>query len=531
MSEKLLEFKKVLEEIFEMDKSDLDFGIYRIINQKREQVNEFLDKDLLPQVKEELKTFQAKEISKEENEIFSHLATFFRRYYEGGDFISKRRYKEGVYAIPYEGEEVKLYWANHDQYYIKTSENLTNFAFKLSSGKRIHFRIVDGEMNKDNNKTEQGKDRLFVLDKKNPLNIEEEDIYINFIYQLAEKKEKQTDLNKEAAKKILKLKEIKEYEEELSKYFPTEKNKTRTLLEKQLNEFTSRYSFDYFIHKDLGGFLRRELDFYIKNEVMFLDDLDTENEIPAENYLVKIKIIKRIGYKIISFLEQLENFQKKLWLKKKFVVETNYCITLNQILEEYHSEILSNKAQIEEWKKLGFIEDNKKPKALPNLVVDTKFLSKELKEKILQTIENLDEKTNGTLIHSENFQALSLLQERYKEQINCIHIDPPYNTATSGFLYKNNYQHSSWLTMKLNVSKKAANLLNEYSIAVTHIDENEVERLNLLYDSIGLSNSGTLIWDKGMPNSGSKGIANQHEYVLFRDKGNHQIRVEKKILM
>ncbi|MCB1157875.1 MAG: site-specific DNA-methyltransferase, partial [Leptospiraceae bacterium] len=217
MSEKLLEFKKVLEEIFEMDKSDLDFGIYRIINQKREQVNEFLDKDLLPQVKEELKTFQAKEISKEENEIFSHLATFFRRYYEGGDFISKRRYKEGVYAIPYEGEEVKLYWANHDQYYIKTSENLTNFAFKLSSGKRIHFRIVDGEMNKDNNKTEQGKDRLFVLDKKNPLNIEEEDIYINFIYQLAEKKEKQTDLNKEAAKKILKLKEIKEYEEELSK--------------------------------------------------------------------------------------------------------------------------------------------------------------------------------------------------------------------------------------------------------------------------------------------------------------------------
>ena len=42
--------------------------------------------------------------------------------YQGGDFLALRRYKAGVYAIPYEGEEVKLHWANADQYYIKTSE-------------------------------------------------------------------------------------------------------------------------------------------------------------------------------------------------------------------------------------------------------------------------------------------------------------------------------------------------------------------------------------------------------------------------
>src|SRR5690606_11110415 len=57
------------------------------------------------------------------NEVFSHLTNFFRRYYHQGDFISQRRYKKDVYAIPYEGEEVKLHWANHDQYYIKTGEN------------------------------------------------------------------------------------------------------------------------------------------------------------------------------------------------------------------------------------------------------------------------------------------------------------------------------------------------------------------------------------------------------------------------
>jgi hypothetical protein len=54
-------------------------------------------------------------------------------------------------------------------------------------------------------------------------------------------------------------------------------------------------------------------------------------------------------------LEQLENFQKKLWLKKKFVVETNYCITLDSIPKEFHKEIFENKEQLAEWKKLGFI--------------------------------------------------------------------------------------------------------------------------------------------------------------------------------
>ncbi|MBT1570023.1 hypothetical protein KK471_30930, partial [Klebsiella pneumoniae] len=70
-----------------------------------------------------------------ENDVFSHLYNFFRRYYNEGDFISLRRYKEGVYAIPYEGEEVKLYWANHDQYYVKTSEAFRNYVFRLDDGK------------------------------------------------------------------------------------------------------------------------------------------------------------------------------------------------------------------------------------------------------------------------------------------------------------------------------------------------------------------------------------------------------------
>ena len=44
-------------------------------------------------------------------EVYDHLFSFFRRYYSEGDFLAKRVYKPGVYAIPYEGEEVTLHWA------------------------------------------------------------------------------------------------------------------------------------------------------------------------------------------------------------------------------------------------------------------------------------------------------------------------------------------------------------------------------------------------------------------------------------
>ncbi len=54
-----------------------------------------------------------------------------------------------------------------------------------------------------------------------------------------------------------------------------------------LNRYTARNTFDYFIHKDLGTFLNRELDFYIKNEVMHLDDVESETVPRVEQYLLK----------------------------------------------------------------------------------------------------------------------------------------------------------------------------------------------------------------------------------------------------
>jgi adenine-specific DNA-methyltransferase len=77
----------------------------------------------------------------------------------------------------------------------------------------------------------------------------------------------------------------------------------------------------------------------------------------------------------------------------------------------------------------------------------------------------------GVLIHSDNFQALNLLQKRFQQQIKCIYIDPPYNTESSAILYKNNYRHSSWCTLLRDRVELAAPLLKDDGALVVSIDD------------------------------------------------------------
>ncbi|MCR4436128.1 MAG: site-specific DNA-methyltransferase [Clostridiales bacterium] len=567
MSKSYEKLVSLLKQMFQLDQADLDFGIYRIMNYKRKEIEKFLSEDLLPQVRSQLDRYissrqknlkkelddlkktlddtgvvyesSAKyialknqldaslDIEKAEEEVYSHLTDFFSRYYNNGDFISQRRYKQGIYAIPYEGEEVKLYWANADQYYIKTAEYFRDYTFTLPEGKRVHFKLVEASTEKDNNKPAENKERKFVLYDDEPVKIENGELYIQFEFKVYESKQK--DLIDGAIEKV---REIIASGESMYVPFlgifkekPTESNPKRTLLGKHLTDYTARNTFDYFIHKDLGGFLRRELDFYLKNEVMFLDDLDTEHEVRIEQYITKIKVIKNIGHKIIAFLEQIENFQKKLWLKKKFIVETNYCITLDRIGEEFYPEIAANRAQIEEWKKLFAIEELQgysEPltleflKANLYLMLDTAFFGEEFKERLIESIDDIDTKTDGLLIKSENFQALNLLLERYKEQIKCVYIDPPYNTGNDEFIYRDNYAHSSWLSMindRLNIMLP---LLKSNSIFFGSIDDKEYCNFkNALELSLGPDNMiETLIWRRRATPPNDRYIGKNHEYIL-----------------
>src|SRR5690625_5045382 len=209
-------FAELLRDMFQLNQPELDFGLYRIMHAKKDEINRFIEQDLPSHAQEAFKNFasqdkaqleqaiqkarkaaaaagfnpdespKVKELeaqyntgfdtAREEGEVYDALVTFFSRYYDEGDFISRRVYKDGTYAIPYQGEEVVLHWANKDQYYIKSSEHLRDYAFKLNpqatAGEdplRVHFKLVDATAGaKDNNKEADDSKRQFVLDAEQP---------------------------------------------------------------------------------------------------------------------------------------------------------------------------------------------------------------------------------------------------------------------------------------------------------------------------------------------------------------------------
>ena len=215
----LAKFQGLLRELFQFDCANLDFGIYRIMNHKRDAVERFISEQLpesvateldggplaqqaraeanLAQARDELiqlaeslgetafdelgelterySTVPASAKYRDaldraddgsrsrdavEAAIYNHLYTFFSRYYEEGDFISKRRYSRNQrYAIPYNGEEVYLHWANSDQYYVKSDEHFRNYDWNAPNGVAVHFRLKNADVEQNNVK---GDRRFFI---------------------------------------------------------------------------------------------------------------------------------------------------------------------------------------------------------------------------------------------------------------------------------------------------------------------------------------------------------------------------------
>ena len=606
MSQRYEKLKTLLNELFQLDQPDLDFGLYRVMHAKSVEVSQFLENDLLPQVKAVFKQYKyadkadleknlseliagveaagmnpddspritdiktrletAVDFAALESEVYDHLYRFFKRYYSEGDFLAKRVYKPGVYATPYEGEEVAFHWANKDQYYIKTCEYLRDYAFRLRpedevNPMRVHFRLVDGTEGEHSNvKAVSGKDRKFVLaepgDSGHDFIAEENDgtqnpeLVISFNFRPstlsdwpAEERGRkkrpptQKDLVDLAVKRILDVTDLSRWITELGTphMMAGGEQANYCRLEAHLRRYTARNTFDFFIHKDLDNFLRRELDFYIKNEVMYLDDVENESILRVERYLSKIKVIRMIAGKIIDFLVQIEEFQKKLWLKKKFVVETHYCIAVGCIPEEFYPEIAANEAQREEWVTLYSIDQingdlitpgyssELSPEfldAYPTLVVDTRNFDDEFTDRILESIGSIDEQVDGVLFHSENFQALSLLRAKFQEQVKCIYIDPPYNTekdrSQGKFLYKDGYDYSTWLAMMHGRVILSWPLLTPNGCQFVSIDDVMYSDLfTQLSQIFGRSNHiATVIWEKVHTRKNSaRYFSVSHDYI------------------
>jgi adenine-specific DNA-methyltransferase len=578
-----------LSELFQLDAAaELDFGIYRILNARRVEISEFLDSlegqvdrilaeamdsgagearaelakaeaDLramglnddavaaVPKIRElrgKIATGTSDPTARS-HEIFSHLATFFSRYYQDGDFISLRRYKKDTYAIPYEGEEVKLHWANADQYYIKSSETLRDYSFRLGPAPKgdkpdtrptVTFKLVEADIEKDNAKAVAGQERRFVF--QGVVDSDTKDhLVLGFAYLPLGKAEKQAALNEAAAKAIL-TEHAKGAFTELAAKDPTytgSQKGGRTILAKHLTEYTGRNTFDYFVHKDLGGFLRRELDFYIKNEVLHLDDLDEAPEANWNEIRAKLKALRTIAAKVIRFLAQLEDFQKKLWLKKKFVTACDYVVTLDRIPEELYPEIAACDAQREEWVRLFAIDEIEADlgrtgysapltvdflKENQTLPIDTSLFQNQILK--AELIVKAKQSIGGVAVHGEASSFLRLSKNTLSQRLDAALLDPPYNTGSDGFAYKDEYRHSTWQSMMRDRLVDLRNLMKKSAFIAVMIDDNEFSSLTRIMEEIfGEANRAAYAPWRSEPigGKGKSGLRIGHEYVVTYHNG------------
>ncbi|WP_283673583.1 site-specific DNA-methyltransferase [Butyricicoccus sp. Marseille-Q5471] len=143
---------------------------------------------------------------------------------------------------------------------------------------------------------------------------------------------------------------------------------------------------------------------------------------------------------------------------------------------------------------LRLVSGESETTALTELVPVAKF-----GEPIYPALQPIDKVENApdsdlwhTLIEADNYHALQLLEYLYPKQIDCIYIDPPYNTGARDWKYNNDYvdssdswRHSKWLSMMQKRLKIAKRILNpNNSVLIVTIDEKEYLHLGCLLEEM-----------------------------------------------
>ncbi|WQT43486.1 site-specific DNA-methyltransferase [Helicobacter pylori] len=437
-------------------------------------------------------------------ELFDKLYSFFKRYLSanGGIYFNDTPLYDSLYTkSDYEKCSLKkdtaLFYKTKDLYYVKSETNYKDFCFELEN-MVFNFDTSSLESKKNNEKV----DLVFNLkDTDTKTNT------LNFSVTLSSKgnQTKISEILKECSNQGVKLDE--------------------EVLKKAFVKFKKQGSMDYFIHKNALGFLKEQLDLYLF-EYLFKEMTEFDDK-----RLNEINTIKEVALQVISLVSEFENELCKIWNKPRFVLNSHFIVSLDQLKAKNYdlNKITNHKnypKQVKEWQDLNLkTTDN----LLENefLPLDTLYF-KDLEEEIKNLFS--EDEINGTLIKSENYQALNSLKNRYKETIDCIYIDPPFNTG-SDFAYIDKFQDSTWLSLMHNRLELAYDFLSSQGSFYLHLDNNAnyLGRM-LLNDIFGKENfRNEIIWyySNKMANSGNS-FAKNTETILNYSKGEKYIFYRQK---
>ncbi len=402
-------------------------------------------------------------------ELFDKLYSFFKRYLSanGGIYFNDTPLYDSLYTkSDYEKCSLKkdtaLFYKTKDLYYVKSETIYKDFCFELEN-MVFNFDTSLLESKKNNEKVDLVFNLKDTDTKTNTLNF-------SVILSSKGNQTKISEILKECSNQGVKLDE--------------------EVLKKAFVKFKKQGSMDYFIHKNALGFLKEQLDLYLF-EYLFKEMTEFDDK-----RLNGINTIKEVALQVISLVSEFENELCKIWNKPRFVLNSHFIVSLDQLKAKNYdlNKITNHKnysKQVKEWQDLNLkTTDN----LLENefLPLDTIYF-KDLEEEIKNLFS--EDEINGTLIKSENYQALNSLKNRYKETIDCIYIDPPFNTG-SDFAYIDKFQDSTWLSLMHNRLELAYDFLSPQGSFYLHLDNNAnyLGRM-LLNDIFGKENfRNEIIW-------------------------------------
>jgi adenine specific DNA methylase Mod len=469
-------FYQALESIFTGANIEGESGYVNLLKIKSSYYKLILKKFKKDVDNEEIITDSFKE------EFFDKLYSFFEKYFSesGSVYFVKTANWQRVYEQVYtDNKDVVLFWKTHMLYYVKSDILFQSIDVSITDEEskqeyNFYFDVGDLQAKQNNEKKalvftfrefKEEKDSVDVINERQS----KKTFVFDVAYSENGKKTKIDDLIKET--KIL-----------------------EAILEKAFKTFKKQSEVDFFINKNAEKFLTEQLDMYL-HQIL----LNEENKFDQKR-LDQLKTIKTFALKIIQFIAQFEDELVRVWNKPKFALDSNYVVTLDKLTDDLIGKLAKHKnlpEQIKEWQELGMVGEDfdfaqikkadllgSKDEKFQFLPVDTKYF-KDIEIEILSLFDNIDEALDGRLIHSENYQALNTLQEKYKEKVQCIYIDPPFNLEKNAdFDYKVNYKNANWATLLENRLRLAHKLLSDTGSIFVRCDYNGNYIVRCLLDEI-----------------------------------------------
>ena len=252
-----------------------------------------------------------------------------------------------------------------------------------------------------------------------------------------------------------------------------------------------------------------------------------------------------------ELINQIENKDLRLRLEaevKKFVKQKKFglvfeehlpeCTPLYDIPVKKGAKVSLKTGKVSDFYTVLKIEDgkalclNKDRTETAEFAVDDLVCVAEFGDPIYPYLQPLDTVCNApdsdlwhTLIEADNYHALQLLEYLYAGKVDCIYIDPPYNTGARDWKYNNDYvdsadtyRHSKWLSMMQKRLQLAKKLLNpQDSVLIVTIDEKEYLHLGCLLEEMfpdaNMQMISSVINHAGNGRLGDFGRVN--EYIFF----------------